>query len=118
LGRHPKHKRPNADLLDRKHACRIGLSRVLSKRLRSALPFRPVARLDQDQEPEQPGDGETSGGALVMRPPRDYGRNPIESALLDEDIALQVTDGRGGPAPMAVSANSDGQDQFEEGNAA
>jgi hypothetical protein len=32
-----------------------------------------------------------------MRPPRDYGWNPIESALLDEDIALQVTDGRGAP---------------------
>jgi hypothetical protein len=27
-------------------------------------------------------------GAPVMRPRRDYGRNPIESALLDEDIAL------------------------------
>jgi hypothetical protein len=32
-----------------------------------------------------------------MRPPRDQGWNPIESAALDEDIALQVTDGRGTP---------------------
>jgi hypothetical protein len=32
-----------------------------------------------------------------MRPSRDYGWNPIESAPLDEDIALQVTDGRGAP---------------------
>jgi hypothetical protein len=29
--------------------------------------------------------------------PRDNGWNPIESAPLDEDIALQVTDGRGNP---------------------
>jgi hypothetical protein len=34
---------------------------------------------------------------LAMRPPRDYGWNPIETAPLDEDVALQVTDGRGGP---------------------
>jgi hypothetical protein len=32
-----------------------------------------------------------------MRPPRDYGWNPIENAPLDENIALQVTDGRGAP---------------------
>jgi hypothetical protein len=33
-----------------------------------------------------------------MQPPRaNYGWNPIESAPLDEDIALQVTDGRGAP---------------------
>jgi hypothetical protein len=33
-----------------------------------------------------------------MRPPQvNYGWNPIETAPLDEDIALQVTDGRGGP---------------------
>ena len=32
-----------------------------------------------------------------MRPSRDYGWNPIESAPLDEDIALQLTDGRGAP---------------------
>jgi hypothetical protein len=32
-----------------------------------------------------------------MRSPRDYGWNPIEIAPLDEDITLQVTDGRGGP---------------------
>jgi hypothetical protein len=33
-----------------------------------------------------------------MRPPLvNYGWNPIESAPLDEDIALRVTDGRGGP---------------------
>jgi hypothetical protein len=33
-----------------------------------------------------------------MRSPLvNYGWNPIESAPLDEDIALQVTDGRGGP---------------------
>jgi hypothetical protein len=33
-----------------------------------------------------------------MRSPLiNYGRLPIETAPLDEDIALQVTDGRGGP---------------------
>jgi hypothetical protein len=33
-----------------------------------------------------------------MRPPRiNYGWNPIESAPFDEDIALEVTDGRGKP---------------------
>jgi hypothetical protein len=32
-----------------------------------------------------------------MRPPRDYGWNPIETAPFDEDIALRVTDGRGAP---------------------
>jgi hypothetical protein len=33
-----------------------------------------------------------------MRPPQvNYGWNPIESAPFDEDIALEVTDGRGGP---------------------
>jgi hypothetical protein len=33
-----------------------------------------------------------------MRSPLvNYGWNPIESAPLDEDITLQVTDGRGGP---------------------
>jgi hypothetical protein len=34
---------------------------------------------------------------LVMDPSRDNGWNPIESAPPDEDIALQVTDGRGAP---------------------
>jgi hypothetical protein len=33
-----------------------------------------------------------------MRPPQvNYGWNPIESAPFDEDVTLQVTDGRGGP---------------------
>jgi hypothetical protein len=32
-----------------------------------------------------------------MLPPRDHSWNPIESAPLDEDIALHVTDGRGAP---------------------
>jgi hypothetical protein len=32
-----------------------------------------------------------------MRPPRDFGWNPIETAPLDEDIVLQVTDGGRGP---------------------
>jgi hypothetical protein len=33
-----------------------------------------------------------------MRSPLvNYGWNPIESAPLNEDIAVQVTDGRGGP---------------------
>jgi hypothetical protein len=30
-------------------------------------------------------------------PPRDDGWNPTESAPLDEDVSLQVTDGRGKP---------------------
>jgi hypothetical protein len=34
----------------------------------------------------------------AMRPPRvTYDWNPIESAPLDEDVGLQVTDGRGAP---------------------
>jgi hypothetical protein len=33
-----------------------------------------------------------------MRVPQEnYGWNPIESAPFDEDVTLQVTDGRGGP---------------------
>jgi hypothetical protein len=33
-----------------------------------------------------------------MRPPLvNHGWNPIKTAPLDEDITLQVTDGRGGP---------------------
>jgi hypothetical protein len=33
-----------------------------------------------------------------MRPPQaNYGWNSIESAPFDEEVALQVTDGRGGP---------------------
>jgi hypothetical protein len=33
-----------------------------------------------------------------MRPPQvNYGWKPIESAPLDKDVTLQVTDGRGGP---------------------
>jgi hypothetical protein len=33
-----------------------------------------------------------------MRPPQvNYGWNPIESAPFDEDVAVQVTDGRGSP---------------------
>jgi hypothetical protein len=33
-----------------------------------------------------------------MRPPQvNYGWNPMETAPFDEDIALQVTDGRSGP---------------------
>jgi hypothetical protein len=37
------------------------------------------------------------GKAQCGHPWANYGWNPIESAPLDEDIALQVTDGRGGP---------------------
>jgi hypothetical protein len=53
-----------------------------------------------------------------MRPPEvNYG---IESAPFDEDIALQVTDGRGGPYtlhwPCRLTA-SGWIDQLEEGNA-
>ena len=33
-----------------------------------AVPVRSVPRLDQGQEPGQPGDGETSGGAMVALP--------------------------------------------------
>jgi hypothetical protein len=37
----------------------------------------------------------------AMRVPREnYGWNPIESAPFDEDVTLQVTDGRGGPYPI------------------
>jgi len=54
-------------------------------------------------------------------PPRvKYDWYPIESAPFDEDIAVQVTDGRG--APYAIQwpcpAHGDRLDQFEEGNAA
>jgi hypothetical protein len=37
-------------------------------------------------------------------PPENYGWNPIESAPLDEDVTLQVTDGRGKPY-ILVSAS-------------
>jgi hypothetical protein len=37
------------------------------------------------------------GGRAMRAPQLNYGWNPIESAPLDEDIALQVTDGRGNP---------------------
>ena len=54
-----------------------------------------------------------------MRSPRDYGWNPIETAPADEDIALQVTDGRGGRIRSnGHVGNRDWLDQFEEGNAA
>jgi hypothetical protein len=44
----------------------------------------------------------------------------IETAPLDEDIALEVTEGRGAPycTAMAMSAHGEWLDQFEEGNAA
>jgi hypothetical protein len=60
-----------------------------------ALPVRALAGLDQG--PEQPGDGATSRSAGNAVAPVNYGWRPIETAPLDEDIALQVTDGRGGP---------------------
>ena len=43
-----------------------------------------------------------------------YDWNPIETAPPDEDIALQVTDGRG-EYILAMSAHTDRLDQFEEG---
>jgi hypothetical protein len=50
-----------------------------------------------------------------------YSWKSIESALLDIDVTLQVTDRRPWRAvyaPLAVSANSERLDQLEEGNAA
>jgi hypothetical protein len=37
------------------------------------------------------------GGGAMRVAQVNYGWNPIESAPLDEDVTLQVTDGRGGP---------------------
>jgi hypothetical protein len=56
-----------------------------------------------------------------MRQPQvNYGWNPIESAPLDEDVTVQVTDGRGAPYtlqwPCRRTAN--GWINFEEGNGA
>jgi hypothetical protein len=49
-----------------------------------------------------------------------YGWNPIESAQFDEDVTLQVTDGRGGPVPDSVPMQADRVrlGEFEQGNAA
>jgi hypothetical protein len=57
---------------------------------------------------------------MVMLPPRDHRWNPIESAPLDEDIALQVNRRPGSAvnAPMAMPANNGWLDQFEDKNAA
>ena len=101
-------------------ACKLGLEGIVSKRLSADYRSGPSRDWIKDKNPnEQPRNDATSRGALVMRSPRDYGWNPIESAPLDEDIALQVTDGRGAVyAPMAMSANSDRLDQCEEGNTA
>jgi hypothetical protein len=56
-----------------------------------------------------------------MRQPQvNYGWNPIESAPLDEDVTVQVTDGRGAPYtlqwPCRRTAN--GWINLEEGNGA
>jgi hypothetical protein len=51
-----------------RHACKLGFEGIVSKRLTAPLPIRTIARLDQGQEPGQPGDGETSGGAVVRKP--------------------------------------------------
>jgi hypothetical protein len=62
----------------------------ISAPTRRATPQHTGPRLGQPAaNPERgPCNGETSRGALVMRPPRDYGRNPIGSAPHDEDIVL------------------------------
>jgi ATP-dependent DNA ligase len=52
-----------------RQACKMGLEGNVSKRLSTPYRSGPVAGLDQGEEPRQPGDGETSGGSLVMRPP-------------------------------------------------
>jgi hypothetical protein len=51
-------------------------------RLAGTLPCESGASMEVSRHPYG------GSGAPVMRPRRDYGRNPIESALLDEDIAL------------------------------
>jgi hypothetical protein len=76
--------------------------------------------MDQSEEPEQPGDGPTSRGALVKRPPQvNHGWNSIETAPFDEDIALRVTDRRGGPYMLhwPCRRTAGRLDQLEEGNA-
>ena len=49
------------------HACKLGLEGIVSKRLGSTLPFRPITRLGQVQEPggtcSQAGGGRGLGRA-------------------------------------------------------
>jgi hypothetical protein len=54
---------PTAEL-EFRYTCMMGLEGILSKRL--SKPVRPVGALTEAQEPGQPGDGEASGGAMVM----------------------------------------------------
>jgi ATP-dependent DNA ligase len=51
-----------------RQACAMGLEGIVSKRL--AAPYRsgPVTGLAQGQESGQPGDGETSVGAIAPQP--------------------------------------------------
>jgi hypothetical protein len=47
------------------HACKMDLEGIVSKRLSAPLPVRPVTRLDQGEEPGQPGDDPRAGGRVV-----------------------------------------------------
>ena len=50
-----------------RHACRMGLEGIVSKRLTRALSVGPVAGLAQGEEPGQPGDDPGAGGGVVTR---------------------------------------------------
>jgi bifunctional non-homologous end joining protein LigD len=48
-----------------RHACRMGLEGIVSKRLTAPYRSGPVTGLAQDQEPGQPGDATTPGRDVV-----------------------------------------------------
>jgi hypothetical protein len=75
----------------------MGLEGIVSKRLSAPYCSGPSRDWIKVKNPDSPAMVAASRGALVMWSSRDYGWMPIESAPLDEDIALRVTDGRGGP---------------------
>jgi hypothetical protein len=65
---------------------------VLSLDIRACLP------LDKMASSFSAGEGSGRSGERCMRPtPEGYGWKSLESAPLDEDVSLQVTDGRGKP---------------------
>jgi hypothetical protein len=88
-------------------ARRLGLEGIVSKRLsgNGQDPDSPAMASEGRRYPSWIG-AQRGGycrhrsktGKGAMRPPQvNYGWNPIETAPFDEEIALQVTDGRGGP---------------------
>ena len=99
------HRRTTAAVF--RQACRMGLEGIVSKRLIEALSVGSIWGLAEGQEPGQSGDGgRTSGGAVENAAASGELRLEyrIETAPLDEDIALQVTDGRTGHVMPIIAA--------------